>query len=167
MIFEFRVGNIWQQMAALGKESTHGQCRMSSRRRVPATKTLWLIQDGNIRPVSCVLRGHRPGQNQNITTKKFIQKVCLQQNSKYLNLKILNFTKRKFYLASDIFISLDRSDSRASLSHAGPSSWYPQASAPSSSGGVLVAIKAGFEQQKVVAMKSSDIQADLLRLTTS
>ena len=35
MIFEFRlVDNIWQQMAALGKESTHGQCRMYASRAI-------------------------------------------------------------------------------------------------------------------------------------
>ena len=107
--------------------SVNGGGAGSSRRRVPATGTLWL-HDSDTRPVVYI---EAIGQNQNIATKKFIQKVCLQQNSKYLNLKILNFTKRKFYLASGIFLSLDRSDSLglgiekqlASLSQAGPSFW--------------------------------------------
>ena len=86
-----------------------------------------------------------------------------------MSLKILNFTIREvlsgfWHLPFSVGLGIENQG--ASLSYAGPSSWYPQASAPSSSGGVLVAIKAGFERQKVVAIESSDIQADMLRLTT-
>ena len=87
-----------------------------------------------------------------------------------MSLKILNFTIREvlsgfWHLPFSVGLGIENQG--ASLSYAGPSSWKPQASAPSSSGGVLVDLNAGFEQQKVVAMKSRDIQADLLRSTTS